>query len=248
MTTTTDTITTALVPVIDLPFLAGEINDAHRQAGHHLRSMLLEAQRAGQALLRAKALVPHGQFQAWVEANCRCSYRSAAEYMQVARLGKTADLRTFDGGVRAFLEAHGSKKSIGRTTRKFTPDDAERALKLRAVAERGTEHEKVVAADMLEAFAQAFGMTAQQAVARAEGLLPWRHLSPDAAKREEADHAAWRVEMEAEYQRCRREDHQRRRNTWAQKLTSKTHAELLWLLADACIRFERAGMQPFEDQ
>nr|WP_246152151.1 DUF3102 domain-containing protein [Roseospira navarrensis] len=65
--------------------LAGEINDAHQEVQRHAKGMLLEAKRAGEALLAVKKEIPHGQFKAWVEANCSVSYDTAKEYMRVAK-------------------------------------------------------------------------------------------------------------------------------------------------------------------
>lgn len=107
--------------MIDLPFLAGEINNAHRQIERHATGMLWEAKRAGEMLLKAKQTgkqtgeIPHGQFKRWVEANCRCSYRTAAKYMQVAKKAakkapKGADLGTFEGGIDAFLDVHAGNR------------------------------------------------------------------------------------------------------------------------------------------
>ena len=119
----------ALELVIDLPFLAGEINDAHRQVTVHARGMLLEAKRAGDALLAAKAKVKHGEFKAWVEGHTRLSDRTSQEYMRVSKLAKNADLRAFEGGVRAFLEAHAKPRAIPTSTLPpFTAEDAERLL------------------------------------------------------------------------------------------------------------------------
>ncbi|MCG5243026.1 hypothetical protein ACIU1J_10400 [Azospirillum doebereinerae] len=42
--------------IVDLPFLACEVNDAHAQTHYHAKGMLLEAKRAGEALLKAKGL------------------------------------------------------------------------------------------------------------------------------------------------------------------------------------------------
>ena len=45
--------------VVDLPFLAREVNDAHAQTHHHAKGMLLEAKRTGDALL---ARIIHQRF------------------------------------------------------------------------------------------------------------------------------------------------------------------------------------------
>lgn len=98
----------------NLPGLAQAVNDAHAQVEHHGRSMIEGAVRAGNALIEAKATVDHGGFKEWVEENCRCSYRSARRYMQVARItsGELASSGHFDEGVSAFLTKH---RTTGRT-------------------------------------------------------------------------------------------------------------------------------------
>ncbi|WP_421697542.1 DUF3102 domain-containing protein [Ancylobacter sp.] len=159
-------MTTTIEPVIDLPFLAREINDAHRQVLFHGKSMLMEAKRAGEALLDAKRTVEHGKFKAWIKANCGCSYESAKEYMRVAKHSKRVDLHLFDGGIRAFLDAIAAERqSEPSTPREFSREDAERALKFHALATRGaTEGEQAAASSKLASFAKEFGMTPEAAV------------------------------------------------------------------------------------
>src|SRR5215207_4866399 len=60
-----------LVRVTDLPVLAREIIDAHQQITSHAKGMLLEAKRAGEALLAVKKECPHGSFEEWVRSNTR---------------------------------------------------------------------------------------------------------------------------------------------------------------------------------
>ncbi|WP_204949218.1 hypothetical protein [Methylopila capsulata] len=89
--------------------------------------------------------------------------------MRVARLAELTDLRKFDGGVRAFLEAHASRRmpTPPETPKSaFDRADAEHAKKLQAMAERGgSENERSVAKRKLEAFAERFGMTGEQGFA-----------------------------------------------------------------------------------
>ncbi|SDE94821.1 hypothetical protein [Rhodospira trueperi] len=49
------------VSVPELTALAWGIKDDHQEVLGHAKGMLLAAQRAGEKLLRAKKLVPHGQ-------------------------------------------------------------------------------------------------------------------------------------------------------------------------------------------
>ncbi|MDQ0510625.1 DUF3102 domain-containing protein [Ancylobacter amanitiformis] len=164
---------TVPVPVIDLPFLAREINDAHRQVQFHGKSMLMEAKRAGEALLEAKRSCIHGEFKKWVADNCAFSYQTAVRYMRVA---KKITHDSFEQGdsLNAFLDAHSTpRQPEPSTTRSFTREDAERALKFHALATRGaTEAEQKAASGKLASFAKEFGMTPEATVARAREFLP----------------------------------------------------------------------------
>lgn len=121
------------------PARARKIDTAHREVVYAGKSMLTWAKDAGRHLLMVKEKVRHGEFKAWVEANCACSYRTAAEYMQVA---KNAELRTFDPdmSINAFLEACAKPRpktpcptvtTIDRGRIAAFWDDAAHALKLR---------------------------------------------------------------------------------------------------------------------
>lgn len=164
------TIMTALA-VPTLTMLASEINDAHRQAQAHAKGMLLEAKRAGDALLQAKKEIPHGQFKAWVEANTSVSYSTAAVYMKVAKEWdqKSSMLDFSTTSLRDFI---GNKPKKSKHP-PFTKDDAEYAQKLHAMATRGgTENEREVAQVKLESFAKSFGKTAEEIVGEAEKVSP----------------------------------------------------------------------------
>lgn len=164
---------TSLTLTIDLPFLAGEINSAHSEVQFHAKSMLLEAKRAGEALLKAKSLCRHGEFKAWVEANCRCSYSQAARYMKLARHFKGGDPATFaDLSIEEALRQIEGTTPAAATAPAFTREDAEYALKINAMAERGQGGEVEVAKVKLERLASGFGMTADQMVEKAKGLCP----------------------------------------------------------------------------
>lgn len=132
-----------------LEFHARKIDTAHREVIYAGKSMLRWAETAGIHLLKVKEKVQHGEFKAWIEANCECSYDRAMRYMRVAKLSqKVGDLPNFDGGIDAFLEAHSTPrpKTPCPTVTTIDRDDAVHALKLQALVERGTtEAERVVA-------------------------------------------------------------------------------------------------------
>ncbi|MBY6265108.1 DUF3102 domain-containing protein [Azospirillum sp. 412522] len=179
--------------VTDLPRLARRIDECHFQVQYHAKGMLLEAKQAGEYLLEAKKLCPHGTFKDWVSANCRCSYRTAAKYMQVAR--KCADHGTFDAdaGVDAFLEAHAKPRPEEPTqaapapASSFTREDAEYALKIHARVERGQDGERDVAATKLAKVAEGFGMDPEALVAKAQELCPGAGFTDSERRAQEAE-------------------------------------------------------------
>jgi hypothetical protein len=168
---------TAVITTNDLPNLAREINDAHRQVRMHAKGMLIEARRAGEALLVAKQQCEHGEFETWIRANCEVSYRQARKYMQVAKL---APQGRFDPelGINAFLDAHAEPKAQPKAPKAnpFTRVDAEHVMKLQRLADStANENEAAVAQSKLDDFASRFDMTAEEAVvkSREELDLDW---------------------------------------------------------------------------
>lgn len=128
----------AATNVVDaaLPDLAHKINEATTAAESHARSAMQHALTAGALLVQAKALVPHGEWQQWVEANCTIASRTASAYMRLAqRLPELPDAerqRVADLPVRDAIHAiatrpepppnSGGYASAGRRS------DAERAV------------------------------------------------------------------------------------------------------------------------
>jgi hypothetical protein len=65
----------------------------------------------------------------------------------------------------------------------FTRDDAEYALKLNALAERGVDGERETAKRKLDNHAKAYGMTAEEMVEKANALHPDQNLTKDEAEK-----------------------------------------------------------------
>lgn len=63
---------------------AAQINEAHRLARQHAESAVQYAIRCGELLMQQKSKLRHGEFQAWIEANCEFAYATAARYMKAA--------------------------------------------------------------------------------------------------------------------------------------------------------------------
>lgn len=228
---------TAVITTNDLPNLAREINDAHRQVRMHAKGMLLEAKRAGEALLVAKQQCKHGEFKAWVKAHCSVSYDTAKEYMRVARLGKGVDLHLFDGGIRAFLDAHAEPKAQPKAPKAnpFTRVDAEHVMKLQRLADStANENEAAVAQSKLDDFASRFDMTAEEAVVKSKEMLPFDHLPSSEAAIAEARAAEARVAAEL---RRRREAFEAYRMQVAEECRLAPREALIAMIAR--LRFER---------
>jgi hypothetical protein len=64
--------------------LATEIAREAQLVKKHYRGTILHAIRCGKRLIRAKALVGHGEWLPWLADNCKLSARSASNYMDIA--------------------------------------------------------------------------------------------------------------------------------------------------------------------
>lgn len=202
----------------------------------------------GDALIAAKKLVKHGEFKAWVEANCRCSYDSAVKYMRVAKVAaKSGTQSTFEGGINAFLEAHSTPRKITpEPPPQFTHDDAEYALKLNAMATRGTGPEQAIAASKLDSFAKQFGMAGGEVISHAHDLIPDADKSAyqAAADREAAVAKEATAKLHAAEERLTALEAKLRQvmNRKAEikaELVSHSKDELIDMLADAYLQLEQ---------
>jgi hypothetical protein len=122
---------------VRLSRLAQAINTAQVEIEYAGKTMLGWAKEAGDALIEAKQECAHGEFKAWVEANCTVSYRQAANYMKVARewdQRKDAVGCTFsDLSIDAFLGYEKKPKPIitpSNNLPTFDRHDAEYVLKI----------------------------------------------------------------------------------------------------------------------
>lgn len=178
------------MPLVQRPLarLAREINDAHREVRRHARGMLLEARRAGDALLAVKDDPARDMpFKTWVRQNCDFSYSTAAVYMRVAREWEArSSMLDHDASLRDFID-----NKPKRLTAVLSRDDAEYLLKIHALAERGEGGEAEAARAKLAKVAQTFGLTPDVAVARARELSLSAE-NADAAPRSELDEAIQR--------------------------------------------------------
>jgi hypothetical protein len=86
------------VAVADLEQLAAAVRTAHAAVEHAAVNLLGHALAAGDALIAAKARLPHGEFGNWIDRNCDLSERTAQRYMVLA-------------GARAQLEANPTRVS-----------------------------------------------------------------------------------------------------------------------------------------
>src|SRR3954451_19235768 len=83
---------TALTAVAPAAELAERINAAPREVEQAMRDAVARAVVVGELLAEAKALVGHGGWEEWIEANCTVSARTARAYMRLAgELSKLPD-------------------------------------------------------------------------------------------------------------------------------------------------------------
>ena len=68
-----------------LSALAKSINAEHKAAYAAFKQGFEHALRAGELLLEAKTVLPHGQWLPWLNENCTFSERTAQLYMRIAR-------------------------------------------------------------------------------------------------------------------------------------------------------------------
>lgn len=70
--------------IADLTSLAQRINEANQNALASSKKAILYAIECGEALINAKSLVKHGEWQSWLKNNCEVSERTAQNYMKLA--------------------------------------------------------------------------------------------------------------------------------------------------------------------
>jgi hypothetical protein len=106
-----------------LPELAVEINDREktlealrRQAADASSDWICEVALQGQALIRVRQTVSHGQFGDWIKTNCPFSYRSAARYMTIARqMPRVADASSLRHALLLLTQDQTGKGDGGRS-------------------------------------------------------------------------------------------------------------------------------------
>ena len=93
----------------DLTNLASEIRLKHDQATEAAGTAIRLATEAGDLLIKAKEQLPHGNWGAWVQENCRFSERTARGYMRLARelpkLEESKRQRVADMSLRQAIKA-----------------------------------------------------------------------------------------------------------------------------------------------
>lgn len=235
--------------VVDLDFLAREISDAHRQVLFHGKSMVAEAIRAGKALERAKVELKAKRkldpalptFVRWVEDHCGCTHSQAARYMKAAgKVGGASNFLTEGITLHEFL--YGERQADQRARQKeeaaatFSREDAEYALKILAMAERGaTEGERAVAATKLSRLAAQFGMSPEVMAAKAKAMIPDAEKA-DGEKRREKAEAEWKDAA------TRLAKHDAIAARLRKQFAKASKEDLIDVLAGALMRLEEAGL------
>ena len=104
-----------------LAVLAADIRAAHQDSVNAAMTLAERALAAGAALMEAKRLVAHGEWQTWLRENCGLSARSARRYMSLAASGmKTATVAVL--GVRGASEALTRRRAASIENAEFKDD------------------------------------------------------------------------------------------------------------------------------
>jgi Protein of unknown function (DUF3102) len=106
-------MTTTPAPLSNrLPILAASINDHLAAADAATRRGLEHAIAAGALLIEAKDLVGHGDWLAWLKANCHVGVRQAQAFMRLAR--HRHRLEAIKYAPSAHLTIHAAEALVGR--------------------------------------------------------------------------------------------------------------------------------------
>ena len=96
---------------ISLDCLATDINLKHAQVLRASNTAFERAIECGELLLKAKKLVPHGEWADWISRYTKLSQRTCASYMQLARMEPENRRRVADLGVRRALASVARSRS-----------------------------------------------------------------------------------------------------------------------------------------
>jgi hypothetical protein len=113
---------------LSLSKLALSIERRQHKIERQGRELFRELLAQGQELLRAKALCGHGNFENWLEDNCKSVGRTmAAEYMKIARRHHEADesLKKYVAGLKSFRQIRAAMFGLGRPDQKRLPPASE---------------------------------------------------------------------------------------------------------------------------
>jgi len=117
----------------ELSVLGATVRAELTAVGRAASEMLIHAFAVGEALNKAKKLVGHGNWQAWVDAECGLSSRSTRAYMRLANHRALLEgnwQRAADLSIRAALRLIGT----GMTMRKRVPASALKVASWKAAA------------------------------------------------------------------------------------------------------------------
>jgi hypothetical protein len=122
------------VDVEALPELAIQINAATAAAESSARSFVQLVRQAGELLMQAKTMIRHGEWEAWVTANCTIAPRTAQAYMRLheklsalpaTEAQRVADLPLRDA-MKAISTPAAAPKRLPSLVRPHSRTDAER--------------------------------------------------------------------------------------------------------------------------
>ena len=151
-------ITTTDYTALDLPSLAFAIVSENACAIRTAKTAVDHAIRCGEMLIAAKAKVPHGEWESWLEENAEVSLRTSQRYMRLASNTTSVSLLDGDMGIAEALEMISTptapktdpvakpkteKPAVvvveAEIVKPLTPKEATRLVELEAVIENATK-------------------------------------------------------------------------------------------------------------
>jgi hypothetical protein len=170
---------------VDLGHLAADINKFITVAEQHARAAAELYRLVGERLLEAKRALAHGDFGAWLKANCRrCSERQARRYMLLAKVDPSMDLKE-QWRLICGREDSGRRKPTREKSRRFYGDP---------LNFRGLRHEPINESGVVFLF----GMVARELDFIVESV---QEPYPDCEAKREVKRGKWervRIEFEVE--------------------------------------------------
>ena len=132
--------------------LAGQINEEIHQAEASARGTTQHALKAGELLIRAKAVVEHGQWEGWLIQHCVVAPRTAQAYMRLVntlpKLSHAEAQRVADLPLRQAIKAIATDPVTPPRQSTYKAKDISEAMKVEKTVASGASTLRSIAKDV----------------------------------------------------------------------------------------------------